>query len=206
MQFKRFKSIEEKFQRFRKWSVACVLLMTTITLFTIYNSRREMEKVRQVVYVLWNGKAMEAIAGDRKANLPVELRDHLRLFHRYFFDLDPDEKAIRASMTRSFYLADGSARSLYDNQVENGFIGGLVSGNISQRVQIDSIELDLDNEPYRFRCLGIQTLTRTSTVTTRTIVTRGLIRNVDRSDNNSHGFLVERFEIEENKDIKTINR
>jgi conjugative transposon TraK protein len=206
MYFKRFKSIEEKFQRFRKWSVICVLLMTMITLWAIYNSGREIEKARQVVYVLWNGKALEALAGDRKANLPVELRDHLRLFHRYFFDLDPDEKAIKASMNRSFYLADGSAKALYDDQVENGFISGLVSGNISQRVEIDSIELYLDGEPYRFRCLGVQTLTRTSTVTTRTIVTRGLVRNVDRSDNNSHGFLVERFEVVENKNIKTVSR
>jgi conjugative transposon TraK protein len=206
MYFKRFKSIEEKFQRFRKWSVVCVLLMALITFWAIYNSGREIEKARAVVYVLFNGKAMEALVGDRKANLPVELRDHLRLFHRYFFDLDPDEKAIKASMDRSFYLADGSARALYDDQVENGFIGGIVSGNVSQRVEIDSIELDLDEEPYRFRCVGIQTLTRTSTVTTRTFVTRGLVRNVDRSDNNPHGFLIERFEVVENKVIKTVSR
>jgi conjugative transposon TraK protein len=204
--FKKFKSIEVKFQKVRRLSVLFVSLSTVITAWAIYNGTRAAEKARTTIYVLWNGKAFEAIAGDRKENLPVELKDHLRTFHRYFFDLDPDEKAIRASVTQSFYLADGSAKALYDDQVEKGFISGLISGNISERVVLDSIRMSLDAEPYAFRCSGIQTLTRATTQTTRTIVTQGYVRSVERTDNNPHGFLIERYEVVENKDLKTINR
>lgn len=204
--FIKFKTLEEAFRKARRLSLGIVVMCGVISWWAIYNGTREAEKARQTVYVLWNGKAMEAVAADRKENLPVELRDHLRMFHRYFFDLDPDEKAIKASVTRSFYLADGTAKALYDDEVEKGFINGLISGNISQSVVLDSIWLDIDVEPYGFRCIGVQTLTRTTSVTTRSIVTQGFIRNVERSDNNPHGFLIERFEVVENKELKTVSR
>jgi conjugative transposon TraK protein len=151
---------------------------------------------------------MQAVAVDPRDNLPVEARDHLRNFHHYFFDLSPDEKGIRWSIDRSFYLADGSAKVLYDNLLESGFINGLISGNITQSVVLDSIWVDTDEEPYAFRCMGVQTLIRQTSLTTRSIVTRGFLRRqgVERSDNNPHGFIIERFEVEQNKEVKTVSR
>ena len=37
-------------------------------------------------------------------------------------------------------------------------------------------------------------------------ITEGFLRNVARSDNNPHGFLIERWRVLENKDLKTLNR
>lgn len=204
--FKKFKTLEEAFRKVRRLSLGFVVLSAAVSWWAIYNGTREAEKARKTVYVLLNGKAMEAVAADRKENLPVELRDHLRTFHRLFFDLDPDEKAIKASVLQSLYLADGSAKALYDDEVEKGFISGLISGNISQSVKLDSIWLNVDQEPYAFRCRGTQTMTRATSVTMRSLVTQGLVRNVERSDNNPHGFLIERFEVVENKDLKTVKR
>lgn len=204
--FKKFKTLEDAFRKVRRLSLGFVVLSAAVSWWAIYNGRREAEMARKTVYVLCNGKAMEAVTAERKENLPVELRDHLRTFHRWFFDLDPDEKAIRASVTRSLYLADGSAKALYDDEVEKGFISGLISGNISESVVLDSIWLNVKEEPYAFRCIGTQTLTRTTSRTTRSLVTQGFVRNVERSDNNPHGFLIERFEVVENKDLKTVNR
>jgi conjugative transposon TraK protein len=206
MSFKIFDTIERRFQKFRRLSVAFVLGSGLIACWAIYSGHREAENARRIVYVLHNGTAMSAFATSRDENLVVELRDHLRLFHRYFFDLDPNEKAIKTSVNLSFYLADGSAKHLFDDQVEKGYINALVSGNISQRVVLDSIWLDTQSEPYSFRCIGTQTLMRATSVTTRTIITRGHIRNVQRADNNPHGFVIEGFEVEDNQEIKTVNR
>ena len=204
--FKKFKTLEEAFRKVRRLSLGFVVLSAAVSWWAIYNGTREAEKARMTVYVLLNGKAMEAVAAERKANLPVELRDHLRTFHRLFFDLDPDEKSIKANVQQSLYLADGSAKALYDDEVEKGFISGLISGNISQSVELDSIWINVDQEPFAFRCRGIQTMTRATSVTTRSLVTQGVMRNVARSDNNPHGFLIERFEVVENKDLKTVKR
>jgi len=204
--FIKFKTLEEAFRRVRRLSLGFVLLSALISWWAIYNGRKEAERSRNTIYLLMDEKVLEAIAVDRNENLPVELRDHLRMFHHFFFDLGTDEKAIRASINRSYYLADGSAKALYDNLVESGFVNGLISGNISQSVELDSIWLNTDREPYAFRCMGVQTLTRSSNTTTRSIVTQGYIRRTVRSDYNPHGFQIERFEVVENKELKTVNR
>ena len=107
---------------------------------------------------------------------------------------------------RALYLADGTARRVYDNMKESGYYAGVISANISQRLSIDSIRLDLAGYPYAFRCYGQETIVRTTSVVTRSLVTEGYLRNVSRSDNNPHGFLIERWTILENRDIKVEQR
>lgn len=204
--FKLWSSVEEKFQRIRKFSVWSVGLSAVISCWAIWQGYHASAAAGRRIYLLSSGKVLEAVSSEREENLPVEARDHLRMFHRLFFDLDPDEKSIRANISQALYLADQSAKKLYDDQQEKGWIGGLVSGNISQLVRLDSIVVDLNIEPYAFRCVGVETLMRATSVTTRTLVTRGFLRNVQRSDNNPHGFLIEGFEVVENGELKTVNR
>ena len=45
-----------------------------------------------------------------------------------------------------------------------------------------------------------------SNVTERSLVTRCRLLNSVRSDNNPHGFTIERFTIVENRDLRTIER
>ena len=158
------------------------------------------------VYILSAGKAMEAFASDRRSNLLVEAKAHCRDFHLAFFTLDPDERYNTAGLRTALYLADGSARRIYDNLRESGYYAGVVSGNISQRLIVDSIAVDMERSPYYVRCMATETITRATSVVTRDLVTEGWLREVKRSDNNPHGFLIERWTILENKDIKIEQR
>lgn len=158
------------------------------------------------MYVLANGKALEAMASDRKDNIPVEAKDHINMFHHYFFTLDPDDKVIQRNITKALYLADGSAKQQYENLKENGYYSNIIAGNISQQISIDSVALNIDSYPYYFRCYGTQEIIRTTSFVYRSLITEGYLRNVSRSDNNSHGFLIERWNTIENKDVKTITR
>ncbi len=115
--------------------------------------------------------------------------------------MDPDEKVILSNITRALYLADASAKQMYDNLKENGFYTNLISGNISQEMQADSIIINTDSYPYYFRYRGQQKIVRPTTIVTRSLVTEGYLRNVSRSDNNSHGFLIERWRTIDNADI-----
>jgi conjugative transposon TraK protein len=146
---------------------------------------------------------LEALASERKDNVPVEARDHIRMFHDWFFSLDPDEKVINNNLSRSLYLADGSARRVYDNLKEAGYFDNVVSANISQRIFIDSIRLDTMNVPFYFRLYGEEKITRLTSIVTRELVTEGYLREVLRSDNNPHGLLIERWSILSNRDLKT---
>lgn len=204
--FKHIKNIDRSFQHVRVFTIAVVVISGTINGFAIYKTGQVTRQAGDRIYILSSGKALEAFAADRKENIPVEARDHVRTFHSLFFTLDPDERVINTNLTRALYLADGSAKRVYDNLKESNYYSGIISGNISQAVTVDSIQLDMKMFPFYFRCYATQTITRPTTIVTRDLVTEGYLRNVSRSDNNPHGFLIERWAILENRDIKAENR
>jgi conjugative transposon TraK protein len=196
-----FKNIDTAFKHVRWFSSFLIVACVVISCFAVWKSYQSSAEVRDHIYVLANGKALEAVASDRKANIPVEARDHVRMFLTDFFTLDPDDKQIQATIGKALYLADESAKRAYDNLREAGYYNNLVSGNISQQVSVDSVWLDMGAYPYRFRSYGTEKLVRSTSTTLRTLVTQGYLRNVNRSDNNPHGFLVERWETLENRDM-----
>lgn len=203
--FQQFKNIDSAFKHI-KW-FSCLLIVASVFLacFAIWKSYESSDNYKKHIYILANGKALEAVASDRKQNLPVEARDHIKTFHEDFFNLDPDDKQIQATITRALYLADESAKTQYDNLRESGYYANLISGNISQQITVDSIRLDMNSYPYAFRCYATEKLIRSTSTTTRNLVTQGELRNVSRSDNNPHGFLIEKWETLENKDEQVKN-
>jgi len=203
--FRQMKNIDTAFRQMKNFTIAVILACALISCFALYKSFRQVEVMQGKVYILSGGKALEALASNRKDNIVVEARDHVRTFHQLFFTLDPDDKVIRTNLTKALYLADASAKRAYDDLSESGYYAGIIAGNISQHIEVDSINIDLAAYPYRFRCYARQSIIRTTSTVTRTLVTQGDLRNVSRSDNNPHGFLIQRWETLENKDIKTEN-
>lgn len=165
-----------------------------------------VSKAQERIYLLANGKALEALAADRKDNIPVEARDHVRNFHQSFFSLDPDDEVIKANIGRALYLADATAKKQYDDLKESGYYSGIISGNISQQVTVDSISVNMDAHPWYFRFYGRLRIIRPTAILNRTLVTEGYLRSVSRSDNNPHGFLIERWRIIDNHDLDIQNR
>lgn len=204
--FKQAKNIDKAFQHVRAFTIAVVVVSGIINGYALYKTAEVTRRSDERIYILSSGKVLEAFASERKENVPVEARDHVRTFHESFFTLDPDERVIKANITRALYLADGSAKRVYDNLKESSYYAGIVSGNISQAITVDSIQLDMKRYPFYFRCFATQTITRATTIVTRDLVTEGFLRNVSRSDNNPHGFLIERWTILENRDIKVEDR
>lgn len=182
--------------------ICCCILLCC---FAFYQSYRMVAEVENRIYILANGKALEAISAERKDNVPVEARDHVKTFHEHFFSLDPDDKVIQTNVTKALYLADESAKREYDNLKENGYYANIIAGNISQQIIVDSVAVDLDHYPYYFRCYATERIIRTTSTVSRSLLTEGYLRNVGRSDNNPHGFLITRWTTLENRDIKTEN-
>ncbi len=204
--FTKMKNIDTAVRHLKAFTIAVVVGCITICCFAIWKSFSLVSELQSRVYILSGGKALEAFSAGRKDNVPVEARDHVRTFHELFFTLDPDDKAIAANTTKALYLADGSAKRAYDDLKENGYYAGLISGNVSQTISVDSVMVDISEYPYRFRCYATQSITRPTSLTTRSLVTEGALRNVSRSDNNPHGFLIERWATIENRDLKTTAR
>jgi conjugative transposon TraK protein len=204
--FTKMKQIDSAFKYVRGFTFLVVIGSLLLCSFVFYKSYQLASLTQSKVYVLANGKAIEAFASDRKDNLQVEARDHIRAFHEYFFTLDPDDKVIQGNISKALYLADGSAKKQYENLKENSYYSGIISGNITQQIHVDSIELNMMAVPIYFRCYATQKIIRATSVVIRSLVTEGYLRSISRSDNNPHGFLIERWNTLENKDIKTESR
>ncbi|SDE65684.1 Bacteroides conjugative transposon TraK protein [Mucilaginibacter pineti] len=198
--FSQLKNIDTAFKHIRAFSLVLILCCAAISCFAIYQSFRAADSAQNRIYILSNGKALEALTAGRRENIPVEAKDHIGTFHQLFFNLDPDDKLITANVSKALYLADHSAKAQYDDLRESGYYASLVSGNISQEITIDSVQLDINQYPYHFRCYATQRLIRATAKTTRSLVTQGYLRNVARSDNNPHGFLIQQWETILNSD------
>lgn len=201
--FTKAKNIDTALRQQRIIFLMTLAFLLALTTFIAYRCIAMVEKQSRKIYVIADGKAFEAYISDKKTNLPIQARGHVETFHQFFFGLEPDEKVIDYNITKALYLADGSAKRQYDNLKEQNYYSNIISANISQRIYPDSIVVSTDKHPYYFRYYGTMEIIRTSTVTTRSLVTEGYLRNTRQSENNTQGFLIERWRILENRDINT---
>jgi conjugative transposon TraK protein len=204
--FRQMKNIDAAFRHIKMFSIFLLSGCFLLCGFVLYKSYELSAKLQDKIYILAGDKALEAYSSGRKDNVPVEARDHITLFHNYFFTLDPDDKVINANLSKAMYLADASAKKQYDNLKETGYYSNIISGNISQKINVDSVSVDTKQQPYYFKCYGTMRIIRPNSIVTRNLITEGFLRNVARSDHNPHGFLIERWSTLENKDLKTENR
>jgi len=205
--FTHLKNIDTAFKHIRQFSIFLIIGNVLTMCFCIYKSSQVVNQAQSRIHILYNGKVLEAIASDRQHNLPVELRDHIKTFHQYFFDLSPDDKAIQANVSKALYLADESAKRQYDNLQESGYYNNLISANISQEIKVDSTELEGKQFPYTFTCYATEKLVRSSGTVYRKLVTQGEVRDLqNQTDNNPHGFLIQRWQILANRDTVIQNQ
>ncbi|ULB35714.1 conjugative transposon protein TraK [Proteiniphilum propionicum] len=207
MEFKALKNIETSFRQIRLFSIVFLCLCAAVTGYSVWSSYSFAEKQRQKIYVLDGGKSlMLALSQDLSQNRPVEAKEHVRRFHELFFTLSPDKNAIEGNIQRALFLVDKSAFRYYKDLSEKGYYNRVVSGNINQMVRVDSINCNFDTYPYKAVTYARQVIVRESNITERSLVTSCELINSVRSDNNPHGFTMERFEILENRDIRLQER
>ena len=200
-------NIETSFRQIRLFALVFICLCALVTGFAVWNSYSFAEKQRQKIYVLDNGKSlMLALSQDMAQNRPVEAKSHVRRFHELFFTLSPDKGAIESNIKRSLFLADKSAFNYYRDLSEKGYYNRIISGNVSQRIEVDSISCNFNHYPYEVVTYARLSIIREKSITERSLVTKGRLLNSTRSDNNPHGFIFEAFRVVENKDLRVYDR
>lgn len=207
MEFKSLKNIESSFKQLRIFGIIFLCLCAAVAGYSVWSAYDFAEAQRQKIYVLDNGKSlMLALSQDLSQNRPVEAREHVRRFHELFFTLSPDKSAIESNIGRALQLSDKSAFNYYKDLSEKGYYNRIISGNINQTIQIDSVNCNLDVYPYQVATYARQMIIRESNITERSLVTTCKLLNSVRSENNPHGFTIEAFEIRENKDLRVLDR
>jgi conjugative transposon TraK protein len=205
--FKSLKNIETAFQLARLLAIITIVVCAIVVIYIKYSSDRMIAREREKIYVLDKGKSlMLALSQDMAQNRPAEAHNHVRMFHELFFTLSPDNAALNHNIQRALYLADRSAYDYFNDLKEADYYRRLISANILQRIQVDSIKFNFDDYPYETNTYAQQFITRGSNVTVRSLVTSCYLENTGRSENNPHGYLIIQFKVIENKEISREKR
>ena len=203
--FASLKTIDSAFQQVKTLAiifiVSVLLLAGTIAWFAFQSTNAAANRI----YVLEGGQLLTAGAKDARANRPVEARSHVTRFHELFFTLDPDQKAIDLNVNKALYLADNSAKRQYENFKEKGFYNDLIAANLSMELTVDSVVIR-NSRPLMARCYAHQRVIRATSITNRDFISDCSLRDVTRSENNPHGFLMENWRVVQNKDLNTLPR
>jgi conjugative transposon TraK protein len=199
--------IQRKF-RFTVYVLLIIsILLVGLSAYVFTRSIRLVSESREKIYVLDNGKSLLlALREDISENRSAEAKDHVKRFHELFFTVEPDREFIENNVREALYLADRSAMKQYRTFKENNVYNQVIGSDISMTLMTDSIEVDFSAYPYRFTYHGRQKIVRKSNTTIRNLHTKGWLRNISRTENNTHGFLIEQWVILDNRDLETIRR
>lgn len=206
--FRYLRNIETSFHFVRAIVFLALLGLLGFASWVAYLSYKNSHESREKIYVLdSSGKSiMLALAQEQNANRPAEAKDHVKTFLKLFFNQEPDEKAIDENMKQAAYLGDESITRHYLDLREKGFYTKLLQGNTIQKIMIDSVGLDMSKSPYYCSINARILLVRATNITFRKLKADCYLIDATRTDNNPHGFVIERFRVTDNSDIETINR
>jgi len=177
--------------------VAVVVCSSLFCTFIFLKSMTLVEESREKVYLLSQGDALELVRSrNGNDNIKAEIKSHIEMFHQFFYNLDPDPVDIKTRIGKALYLIDESGLQIDSKRKEKLYYHQLVDGSISTRVYIDSIVPIQDkNGKYTCKVYAWQKFIRSSRVTNKRIDSECTIRNVARTDNNPHGFLIEKYRL-----------
>jgi conjugative transposon TraK protein len=195
------KNIETKIKLAFFICIACFITAIVICSMAFFNARKIIEQEHKQIYVLDNNVPIVAKKTDIEDNRQAEYKAQIETFHDYFFSLTPDNQYIETQLNRAMYLIDVSGISQYNTLKEKGFFTSIVSTSSIITCTTDSIHLDMNTKRWMF--YGKLKIERPSMVTVRSLVTTGALKDVPRTQQNSHGVLLTNWKTIENKDLES---
>lgn len=180
------------------FSIACII----ITCFCIHSTMKSKDKI----YALDNQNNV-IVFNQVNENRRAEAEGHFRAFHQLFFNLSPDGKSIQRKITKqALELIDRTGKVYYDRLMEQQFFNNLIVRNITQELHIDSIKIS-NKYPYTGYMWGKIYMIGTETIMVKSLITCGIMRNTNnRSPKNPHAFIIEKFQVIENKKLNEYKR
>lgn len=176
-------------------AITCGVLMT-----------RSFAELNSKIYVLDRGASFSATMQDVAISRKDEVKDHVMRFHSLFFTVPPDMEMIKANLEKALAYSDKSAYVYYQDLSESGFFRRMVNASAYQQITIDDVDVNMDTYPFTVVTRATQWITRESNMTKFSLVTKCVVSNVQRTPNNLHGLMIERFEVVENRQLETRNR
>lgn len=206
-QFDSLLNIQKAFALTRIYLILITIFTLSVGGYAIYSSYQFAEAQRDKIYVLENGQPLLlALSHNVEENRTAEAMSHVRRFHEYFFTISPEKTAIEYNINKALFLSDNIAADYYIKLKEDGFYERIISAGILCEIMVDSVRIDDTTYPYKAYTYGKTSIIRSSSILYRNIETVCDLVNSTRTENNPHGFIIEKWKILDNSDIKEVKR
>ena len=206
-QFNSLLNIQKAFALTRIYLILITILTSSIGGYAIYSSYQFAEAQRSKIYVLENGQPLLlALSHNVEDNRTAEAISHVRRFHEYFFTVSPEKSAIEYNINKALFLSDNIAADYYIKLKEDGFYERIISAGILCEIMVDSVKIDDTTYPYKAYTYAKTSIIRSSSILYRNLETVCDLVNSTRTENNPHGFIIEKWKIIDNSDIKEVKR
>jgi len=193
------KNLEQKVKLAKFVAIGSFFTSIIICIISFYFAGIQVSESRKSIYVLSNNIPIMADQTDQTVNRPAEYKSQIDLFHSLFFNITPDEKFIERNIKKAMYLVDESGMQQYSALKERGYYSQILSSNAFVTLFTDSIALDMEEKSFTY--YGKQKIERKSSVLIRSLITTGKLRDIPRSDNNSHGAILINWKTIENRNL-----
>lgn len=205
--FNSLQNIQKAFAFTRIYLILITIVLLALGGYAIYSSYQFAEAQRSKIYVLENGQPLLlALSHNVEENRVAEAKSHVRRFHEYFFTISPEKTAIEYNINKALFLSDNVAADYYIKLKEDGFYERIISAGILCEIMVDSVKIDDTTYPYRAYTYGKTSIIRSSSILYRNLETVCDLVNSTRTENNPHGFIIEKWKIINNSDIKEVKR
>lgn len=203
---KSLRNMESAFSLIRVCFFAVIACNLISVLFCFGYAKWFNAKQNEKIYAL-EGEVpvMIALGQNVTENRQAEAKSQLEVFHKLFFSIVPDMGEIKYNMGKAMLMGDNSVSDQYTMLDENGYFRQICEAQIRCSYVCDSVKLDLSHYPYHAIVYGRTSIVRTSGTTVRRLVTSCNLRNVLRTDEIPHGFLIEKFRVEDNTNISEVS-
>jgi conjugative transposon TraK protein len=203
---KYFNNIETSFKKMKFITVLSICTAAVIAVGSVAASGWFLEKSNGTIYVVDKGSAVMASREAADSYRELEAQDHVTRFHELMFNLSPSAESIQRNLDRALIMSDKSAYDYWMDLSERGFYQRLVSANISQEFVTDSIRVDMLVYPHTVTTYGKIYMMRESNITAYQFESSCRLVDVERSQTNPHGLMIERFVVTRNDNLGTRKR
>lgn len=203
---KYFGGIDQELRSRKILVVATLCFSAAVCIGVVVASFMFVRQSRNTVYVVDKGSTIMASIADGDVQRDLEVEDHVRRFHELMFNLAPSTESQKRNLEQALHMADRTAYDWWRDQSEAGYYSRLVSANISQEIQIDSVQFSMQAYPYPARLFGKVYLTRESNITAYDFMSECRLSDVPRSRSNPHGLMIEKFVIKRYESLGTRKR
>lgn len=203
---KYFDTIESGFRRMKFLTLSAVTLAVAVPSVSIALSYGFVNSRTGSVYVVNGGEASLARLSDGESVRDLEVKDHVSRFHELMFNLAPSTDAVERNIGKAMSFCDKSGYDYYQMLSETDFYARLIAANASQQIAIDSMAVNMGVYPYEAEVMGKLYVMRQSSITAYDFKSRCSLVNIERSESNPHGLMIEKFRVVRNRQIGTRQR